>query len=616
MRRASTWTAAFLIPVLAWGMATLALGPREEEPVPPELNATFAAVPSPLLSPGSGTLRLSFQVPTGYHIFGGESLSVTPSGPPGVTFGKPAYPKGKIEEDLEVLRGRVLIDVPVTLPGGQGSSLKGSLVLDWQACQDFGQKVCFLPTQDTIPFEVPVAGSGQAAPTTIPPAVSTVLPPPPPAAGLPPARELKEAGRFTGYKGPDDFLDWLGESTGQGAPEDALLSRFSKAAKDNIPLALAIAFVFGILSSLLPCVYPVIPITVAYIGSRSEGRGRFHGFALSWAFVLGLALVYAALGAVSAKAGQSFGALTQTPWVGIPVAALFFVLALSMFNLFELKLPSVFANRIEQTKHRGRGRGFVGAFLIGALSGLVASPCIGPLLVAILLVVAATGSAVLGFLYLLAFALGMGLLFVVIGTFWGILASLPKSGAWMDGLRVFFGAVILGAAFYFAGLFMPRPVFTAVGLLALFAVALFLLFGGKRHFFPVPWRAVGILLSSAALALVFLFLPGGASKEGGVPWRTDLEAALRDAASQGKPALLDFRADWCVACLELEEKTWPEAGVQKALERLVPVKLDVTKNTPENRALQQRYGVKGLPTVILLSPAGQSPAPAAAAPGS
>lgn len=603
-------TAAFAAPALAWAMvwclSTSAIGPRDEEPTPPELKATITSVPSPLPSPGSGTLRLSLQVPTGYHIFGGESLAVSARGPAGVTFGKPAYPRGKIEEELEVLRGGVAIDVPVTLPGGAGTTLRGAFVLDWQACQDFGEKVCFLPTQDSVPFEVPVEGTGRAAapaPPTMPPPASTPPPANPPgaAAGYEGSQKLQELGRFTGFKGPDDFKRWLGEAAGQGAPEDPLESRFARAAKDNVPLALLLAFLFGILSSLTPCVYPVVPITVAYIGSRSEGKGRFYGFALSWAFVSGLALVYATLGAVSAKAGQSFGALTQTPWVGLPIAALFFVLALSMFNLFEFKTPAAITNRIEQTKHRGRGRGFAGAFFIGALSGLVASPCIGPLILAILVVVASTGSVLLGFVYLFAFALGMGLLFIVIGTFSGVLASLPKSGSWMDGVRVLFGALILGAAFYFAGLFMPRPLFTGVALVALFAVVLFLLFGAKRHFFPIPWRAAGILMSAAALALVFLILPGQAAS-GGVPWKTDLDAALREAASQGRPVLLDFRADWCVACLELEEKTWPDSGVQKALERMTPVRLDMTKNTPENRDLQKRYGVKGLPTVILLTP--------------
>ena len=558
-----------------------AAGRRGEEPTPPELRATVSSVPSPLSAPGSGVLKFTLQIPSGYHIFGGESLSVQAKGPQGVTFGAPKYPKGTKEEDQEILRGKVLIEVPITLPAGGGTSLKGSFILDWQACQDFGEKVCFLPTQDSFPFEVPAGNRAQASPAVAPippPAAAPVVSPPPP----------------------------LASSTAAKATESGYQKRFADVAKSNVPLALLLAFLFGILSSLTPCVYPVIPITVAYIGSRSEGKGRFHGFFLSWAFVLGLALVYAALGAVSAKAGQVFGALSQTPWVGLPIAVLFFALALSMFNLFEFKTPSALTTRIEQTKQKGRGKGFVGAFAIGALSGLVASPCIGPLILTILAVVASTGSVLLGFSYLFAFALGMGLLFIVIGTFSGILASLPRSGAWMDGVRIFFGSVILGASFYFAGLYLPRMASLIASLVALWAVILFLLFGAKRHFFTLPWRMTGILLSAVALAAVLWILPAkGGKQPGSVAWKTDLTAALAESSDQKKPAFLDFRADWCVACVELEEKTWPDKEVGALLNTAVPVRLDMTKNTGENRALEARYSVMGLPTLILLAPDGK-----------
>jgi thiol:disulfide interchange protein DsbD len=362
-----------------------------------------------------------------------------------------------------------------------------------------------------------------------------------------------------------------------------------------------VAFLFGLLSSLTPCVYPVIPITVAYIGSRSEGQGRMRGLSLSLVFVLGLAVVYSVLGAASAKAGAAFGSLTQTPWVGLPIALLFYALALSMFNLFEFKTPGSLTTRIEMTKQKGKGKGYLGAFLIGALSGLVASPCIGPLILAILVVVAATGSVALGFLYLFAFALGMGVLFVVIGTFSGILASLPKSGSWMDGVRVAFGALILTASFYFASLYLPRRFFFVLGALALLGVLLFLLFGAKRHFFGVPIRAAGILLCAAGFAAVVLLI-GPAGKGSGEEWAGDLAAATEVARAEGKPLLLDFRADWCVACVELEKKTWPDASVQKFLRDVVPVRLDMTTQGPAEKALLDACGVKGLPTVILLTP--------------
>ena len=561
----------------------------DEGPEPPALDTRIAASPATLPVPGQGMLKVEIKIPTGYHIFSDSTLAVRLPALPGVTAGKAKLPKGVMEEERPVLRGSAVVEIPVTLAQGAPAVLKGAADLDWQACEEFGDKVCFLPMTDKVPFEI------RTAPAASLPASATQVEPSGPSPQAAPPASASQGGAV------ETPLALPPGASGVTPPEGVgYEARFAKAAKENVPLALVLAFLFGLLSSLTPCVYPVIPITVAYIGSRSEGKGKAAGFLLSLAFVAGLALVYAGLGAVSAKAGQAFGSLTQTPWVGLPIAALFFILSLSMFNLFELKTPAALTNRIERTKQRGKGRGYGGALLIGALSGLVASPCIGPLLLAILVVVAATGSALLGFVYLFAFALGMGVLFMVIGTFSGVLSSLPKSGGWMDGVRVVFGSLILGAAFYFAGLYLPRTTFVVVSLVALWIVILYLLFGGKRHFFSAGIRAAGILLSAAALALVFLVL----APAGGKGWHTDLGPSLDLARQEGKPLLLDFRADWCVACVELEKKTWPDERVQASLKEAIPVRLDMTRKSDEGQALLRRYRVMGLPTVILLDPQG------------
>jgi thiol:disulfide interchange protein DsbD len=570
-----------------------------------------------LPSPGAGVLKVSVTVPKGYHLFGGTRLKAlveeTQITRGGVLFQKPVFSKGVMEEDkdlgetFEVHRGSVTVEIPMTIQGGTSGVLKGILALDWQGCQDFGDKVCFLPDTDKTPFEVAlVQGTGDKGQGTEDKGLGTGdkgqgtgdkgL-----AAVADRVRGFSEAGRFAGFKAPEPFLRWAEDTLGGRTSQGGLEALFGNAAKDNIPLALLVAFLFGLLSSLTPCVYPVIPITVAYIGSRSEGQGRMRGFSLSVVFVLGLAVVYSALGAASAKAGKAFGALTQTPWVGLPVALLFFALALSMFNLFEFKTPDSLTTRIEKTKQKGKGKGYLGAFLIGALSGLVASPCIGPLILAILVVVAATGSTALGFLYLFAFALGMGVLFIVIGTFSGILASLPKSGSWMDGVRVVFGALILTASFYFASLYLSRRLFFVLGTLALWGVVLYLIFGVRRHFFSILIRATGIVLCALSFTAIAL-LTGAGGKGDGKEWRSDLAAAAEVARAEGKPMLLDFRADWCVACVELEKKTWPDPKVTKFLGGVVPVRLDMTTQGPAEKALLDAYGVKGLPTVILLRP--------------
>lgn len=562
-----------------------AIGPREEAPSPPELRTAVSVQPSPLKAPGEGRLLVTLEIPTGYHLFGGKDLRVTVSAGRPDFFGPPLYPRGEVEEGLEVLRGKVEVAVPVRLPPDLSGPLAGEVVVAWQGCQDFGEKVCFLPSRERVAFSLPVkAEAPPEPPSSGGPAPALQASPPPEPLQAPPAPPVPT---------PSDTED------------ASAADRFGRAARENVPLALLLAFVFGLLSSLTPCVYPVIPVTVAYIGSRSEGKGK--GFTLSLAFVLGLAMVYATLGAFSARAGKSLGSLTQTPWVGVPLAALFFLLALSLFNLFEFKMPAALTNRVERSKRRSATGNFVGAFFIGALSGLVASPCIGPLILAILVVVATTGSVLLGFLYLFAFALGMGVLFLVLGTFSGAIAALPKSGGWMDAIRVFFGSLVFAAACYFAGVYLPRPVFHLSAGLALGFLSAFLLFGGHRHFLGRGARLLGILLAVAGFLSVLTLLPpapGGAGR-GEEGWRTDLRRGLEEAADRNLPVLLDFRADWCVACVELEKTTWPHPQVKGLLDQVVPVRLDMTRNTQADAELQRRYGVKGLPTVILLGPGGE-----------
>ncbi len=572
-----------------------------EAPSPPELKVSISSEPSPLNAPGKGFLILSIEVPAGYHIFAGKDLSVHVPTVDGISFGEPVVPAGTKEEGFNILRGRPIVKIPLKVAKGLKGPAKGELTFGWQGCQDFGDKVCFLPRENTASFSLPIRTITNGAPNAssrTPVVVQETT-------GAAIASQTSTTAQTAGSSPASQKV-----RARSASPAHSWRGRFQRAAEHNLPLALLLAFIFGILSSLTPCVYPVIPITVAYIGSRSEGKRKAHGFLLSLAFVLGMAAVYSTLGAVSAKVGAAFGSLTQNPWVGVPIATLFLLLALSMFNLFELKTPAFLTNRIERTKHKTKGGGFFGAFLIGALSGLVVSPCIGPLILAILIVVAATGSVFLGFLYLFVFALGMGMLFVVIGSFSGVLASLPKSGTWMDGVRVFFGALILAAAFYFGGLYLPRPVYLLTSGIVLGFVTGFLAFGAQKHFFSRFLGTGGIILSAAALILVAFFLPPvqtapRAPYATAGAWLSNIDAAFEAGRSQNKPVLLDFRANWCVACLELEKKTWPSPELKAALDKVVPVRLDMTKNTRANRNLLKRFKVMGLPTVILLTPGGR-----------
>jgi thiol:disulfide interchange protein DsbD len=587
----------FLVLILiTFGFPTLARISeyRETEPQPPVLKFSYEGDLKQFEVGKEGMIYLTISVPSNYHIYGGKELSVNLDSD-SLKVEDVSYPKPQMEEDFAVYRGDVIVKIKVKALK-EVNAYEGKLKIKWQGCQDFGDKVCFMPTESNIPLKISVkngkdykteAEKGTEKPVQESAADSLHY------ENL--FKDFKEAGRFAGYKSPEDFKKWF-ENVKGGVKEEKNL--FEKVAKDNILLALFIAIFFGFLSSLTPCVYPVIPITIAYIGSKSRGKGKFSGFILSLFFVLGLALVYASLGVISSMLGVSFGSLTQKPIVGVPIAIIFALLGFSMFGLFEIAMPSRFSSKIEAEKKKGKG--YFGAFLIGALTGLVASPCIGPLLLAILVIVASLGSIFLGFLYLFAFALGMGILFIVIGTFSGVLASLPKSGGWMDSVKIIFGSLIFAASFYFANLYLDAKWFYLFsGVVVGFAIG-FLLYGYNKHFLAPLHRVFGIVLTIVAFLVILPFSIKSENSLNETQFETEFSNAILKSRETKRPLLLDFRAQWCAACLELEKKTYPSKEGGEVLKQVVPLKVDFTKESEETKQLTKYFKIEGLPTVILL----------------
>ncbi len=567
---------------------------REKEPQPPVLKFSYESDLKQSESGKEGVIFLTISVPSNYHIYGGNELSVNLDSD-SLKVEEVSYPKPQMEEDFAVYRGDVIVKIKVK-PLKDLNAYEGKFKIKWQGCQDFGDKVCFMPTESNLPLKI-LANSGKDEKKEIKKSEEK------------PAQEnssdslkyenlfknFKEIGRFAGYKSPEDFKRWF-ENVKGGVKEEE--NPFEKVAKNNILLAFFIALFFGFLSSLTPCVYPVIPITIAYIGSKSRGKGKLSGFILSLFFVLGLAIVYASLGVISSMLGVSFGSLTQKPIVGVPIAIIFAILGFSMFGLFEIAMPGKFSSKIEAEKKKGKG--YFGAFLIGALSGLVASPCIGPLLLAILVIVASLGSIFLGFLYLFAFALGMGILFIVIGTFSGVLASLPKSGGWMDSIKIIFGSLIFAVSFYFANLYLDAKWFYLFsGVVVGFATG-FLLYGYNKHFLSLFHRIFGVILTIVAFLVILPFSITSKNSLNETVFETEFSKAILKSRETKKPILLDFRADWCSACLELEKKTYPSKEGGEVLKQVVPLKVDFTKESKETKELTKYFKIEGLPTVILL----------------
>jgi thiol:disulfide interchange protein DsbD len=367
--------------------------------------------------------------------------------------------------------------------------------------------------------------------------------------------------------------------------------------------AFTTAFIGGFLTSLTPCVYPLIPITVSLFGAREDNVGRIKAIGLAAAYVGGMGAMYAALGVFSALAGKSFGTQLAQPLVVVPIALLFLAMAASMFGAFELSLPSSLQERLTKVG----GKGPAGAFGMGLVGGIIAAPCTGPVLASILTYVATTHSVALGASLLFTYALGMGILFFLIAAF---AVSLPKSGAWMDAVKSLFGIFMIEAALYFL-----RPVLPALGrwgsatpralgiagMMAAVGVAL----GAIHLSFSYTTTAVrarkalGVLLvvAGAWQGTLYFLTP----RETHLVWSHDEAAAVAAAKAAHKPVVMDFFAEWCLPCKELDVRSFSKPEVAEELSRFVLVKVDCTDNDdPEVAARKLRWEAKTLPTVLII----------------
>ena len=324
--------------------------------------------------------------------------------------------------------------------------------------------------------------------------------------------------------------------------------------ENYFPLALLLIFFFGFLTSFTPCVYPLIPITLAVLGANKE-RSKGHSLIVSLSYVVGIAMTYAILGVIAAKTGQLFGSLISHPITIVVMSGLLFAMGLSLFGLFEIQAPSFIRNR---SQNIGSGGGVIGAFLSGTVAGIIASPCVGPVLVGILAYIAQTQNSWLGFILLFTFAMGFGLLFIVLGTFSQLLHKLPRSGNWMNRIKYFLGAVLIGLSIYYAWPLL-------------------------RELRPQTQKSV---------------------KTSDVQWLKYSEDLVAQAKADGKPVIIDFYADWCLSCVEMDELTFSQNIVSERTKKFVMLKVDATKDYPGLKETQSKYEVFGLPTMIFIDTKG------------
>ncbi len=382
---------------------------------------------------------------------------------------------------------------------------------------------------------------------------------------------------------------------------------FAKTLEKGWLWAYLVSFGTGVLTSLTPCVYPMIPITVAVFGSKDEETSRKKAFALAACYVGGMGALFAVLGVSFAMAGGQAGSLLANPKVIVPLALLLVALATSLFGAFEIRLPYAIQNRLNTVG----GKGYSGAFGMGLVGGLVAAPCTGPFLAGMLIWVASTGSPLIGGTLLFTYALGVGVLFFVLAV---TSMSIPKSGAWMDGIKSFGGVGLLAVAIHFL-----RPVWpliddlsiAAIGIVgsptALLAVGVGILVAGivlgsihlSFHARPAiqSRKALGVVLTVVGITAA---VSGVLVPERSLDWRHSEEVAFADAKQAGKGVMIDFGASWCAPC-KIIEKVFGELDVYMALnDDFIPLKFDVSESSDSNEALQARYKATSLPAVLFL----------------
>jgi thiol:disulfide interchange protein DsbD len=504
------------------------------------------------------------------------------------------YPEGEMvklqfaDETLSVYQGSVTIHARVRVPADKSpGSLPIVARLNYQSCSD---KACLPP--ETVEFKgsVDVAGAPLSA-------AERAAEPPPPAGSAPVAAAAGTAGAAPQAGAPAAGGGAIAAKPLRGQGQDQLSVLLQQR---GLLFVLGVVFLSGLALCLTPCVYPMIPVTLGYFSQQAAGTSWGRRVALPALYVLGMAITYSILGVIAGLTGGLFGAALQNPILVGVLILLFIAMALWMFGVYELRLPG-FLTRL------GVGRaGALGAFVMGLTLGLVAAPCIGPFIVTLLAFVGASGSPILGFWMFFVLACGMGLPFLLLGTFSGALANLPRSGAWLIYAKKVMGVALLGVAIYFMQPFLSDRVLglIALGFAAIAGVWLAWFEGTKmKAAWFTPLRLfVGVLVVTVG---AWLSLPLVRAREE-VPWRAYSEAALQEARAAKKPVLVDFFAVWCAPCRELDRHTYSDPGVHAALDRFVLLKADLTnEESPEVQSLRERYEVYGVPTVVMIDSTGE-----------
>ncbi len=566
-----------LIRLLPLFLALFVLPVFAEEPLDPELAYRFSA-----RAVDANTVEARWAITDGYYMYR-EKIRFT-ADPATVKLGDPVFPAGKVKDDeffgkVETYRKEVVIRIPVQAGDATTFTLKAVS----QGCWDQG--ICYPPTPQQAVVDLTAASAE--------PAMSV----PPPASATSPATAPSEG------------------------DESSKITQLLK--HGSFWLVIASFFGFGLLLCLTPCVFPMVPILSGIIVNHGHAVTHARAFWLSLAYVLGMAVTYAAVGVAAGFSGTLLSAALQNAWVLGAFALVFVILSLSMFGFYELQLPAALQSRLSERANK-QGGSFGAIATMGALSALIVGPCVAAPLAGALLYIAQTKDAVLGGVALFAMALGMGAPLILVGVFSRSL--LPKAGPWMETVKRFFGVIMLATA-----LWLVTPVIPVWAQMLGWAALLIVPAIYMHALDPLPphgnnwhrlWKGVGVLMLLAGTAMLagvlggsrdplqpLGFLRGEASAGAVSPGLTfervasvaELDARIGEAAARGQPVMLDFYADWCVSCKEMEKFTFSDPQVRAKLADARLLQADVTANSDADNALLKRFHLFGPPGIIFFA---------------
>jgi len=567
------WRASIVAAVLALGWLIFAPAANANPKANELVKITSATIDPPLRAGGAGTLKVTAQVIAGWHINSDKPFSedyiptkLEVSGPDSVTPGAIKYPPAQTMtlevaaggDKIAVFGGDLKFEVPLKAAANfapkPGDAL--TVTIDYQGCNN---NECLRPA--SVSTTVALAAPGAAA------------------------GALEGIGTGGAKRG------------GIGGDDDSGAAVADIFANHGWFLGFLAIFLGGLALNLTPCVYPLIGVTIAYFGSQGGGHRRVMFLAIF--FVLGIALMFSAVGVAVAMSGGLFGAAMRNPYVLIALSMMLLTLAASCFGLFVLQPPNWMLQRAGAAHP-----GYAGALLMGLGMGVVAAPCIGPIVLGLLLMVERSGSALFGFALFFTLALGLGVPYIGLAMAAGHIRRLPRSGEWLKWVEELFGFVLVGLALYFLDPVIPNNLMTRILPYYAAGVGIYLGFisreGRSWRPFLVSRSALGVV---AVGALAIMLYPRQAPEK--LRFEPFNSERLASAAEARKPVMIDFSADWCIPCREMDHSTFIDPSVVSEAKRFVRMRANLTAQDEATEALTSKFEIQGVPTTMLIDSAGK-----------